>query len=68
MLWRPGPPADRPGEVEFRPDGWFISSAGELVPFGDDKIKASQDHWMHVCTYSTDDWLCASEMPQRARP
>jgi hypothetical protein len=42
-----------PGEVEFRPDGWFISSAGKLVPFGDDKIKASQDHRMHVCTYST---------------
>ena len=53
MLRRQGLPADRPRRGGIPPRRVVISSAGKLVPFGDDKIKASQDHLMHVCTYST---------------
>jgi hypothetical protein len=36
-------------EVELRDGGWFIKTTGELIPFGNYRIKKSRDAAMHIC-------------------
>jgi hypothetical protein len=39
------------GEVERRPDGWFVASTNELIPFDDAvRLRRSLDPLIYVCT------------------
>ena len=37
------------GEVERRADGWFVKPLTVTVPFGDSRLRKSQDPLIHVC-------------------
>lgn len=37
------------GDVTETPDGYFLQSNGELIPYGDPRIKRSKDEFFHEC-------------------
>jgi hypothetical protein len=39
-----------PGAVSETPEGYVIKLTGELIPYGDKKIKPSKDEFFHHCT------------------
>lgn len=40
-----------PEEVEFRLDGWYVTTTKETIPFDDPRIQTSLDDKFHVCIY-----------------
>lgn len=40
-------------EVQLSENGWFIRSTGEVIPFGDPRLKLSQDPFIHRCIFKT---------------
>lgn len=38
------------GDVADSPDGYLIHLTGEVIPYGDKRIKRSKDEFFHQCT------------------
>lgn len=47
--------ADMPaGEITSTPEGWRVASTGEVIPYGDHRIKRSRDERFHRCAIGGD--------------
>jgi hypothetical protein len=42
------------GEIKATPVGWKVESTGEVIPFGDKRIKQSKDERFHRCAKGGD--------------
>lgn len=42
------------GEIKATPTGWRVESTGEIIPYGDKRIKQSRDERFHRCAYGGD--------------
>lgn len=54
------------GEVERRPDGWFVVLTKELIPFDDERIRRSLDPLIHRCVITT--WKGQVRVPREVSP
>lgn len=41
------------GEVEVRPEGWYVKRFDTILAFDNWRVKRSQDHQMHLCATET---------------